>query len=281
MRFYQRFGLQKHCLALVACMAIAPHALAQSSDTSPLWEVGAVGAGLRQQAYPGSSQVIGRALLLPYFIYRGQYWRSDEGNFGLRAFKSERLELDIGFAGAFGSNSSEINARSGMPDLGTLFEFGPKLKWKLGDVERKEGWRAEFALRGVFDVSDKLRDKGVSFEPELVYEGTPISSWRYSASLGAIYGDKRLADTFYGVAPIYANASRPTYEAQPGLILSRLSLNVGRTITQDVRLFGFARVATLEGAANVNSPLIRQSHASTFGVGVIYTFAKSSERAKL
>lgn len=281
MRFYQRSGFQKHCLALVAGMAVPPCALAQSSDTSALWEVGVVSAGLRQQAYPGSSEVIGRVLLLPYFIYRGQYWRSDEGNFGLRAFKSERLELDIGFAGAFGSNSSEINARIGMPDLGTLFEFGPKVKWKLGDVKRKDGWRAEFALRGVFDVSDKLRDKGVSFEPELVYEGTPTSGWRYSASLGAIYGDKRLADTFYGVAPVYAVASRPAYEAQPGLILSRLSVNVGRTITQDVSFFSFVRLATLEGAANVNSPLARQNHASTFGVGVIYTFAKSSERAKL
>ncbi|OYT90684.1 MAG: hypothetical protein CFE43_17025 [Burkholderiales bacterium PBB3] len=265
--------------ALLAALAFSPKAFAQTPEAPALWEVGALGVGLRQQAYPGSSQEIGRAFVLPYFIYRGQYWRADEGNIGLRAVKTDSLELDVGFAGAFGSNSNEVDARNGMPDLGTLFEFGPKLKWYLGDVTRKDGWRAELALRGVFDLSDKLRDKGVSLEPELIYVGRPQSGWRYGASMGLVFGDQRLTDTFYGVAPVYATATRPAYSAQPGLIMTRLSLNLSRAITPDISVFGFARWATLEGAANGSSPLVRQNHATALGVGLAYTLAKSTERA--
>ena len=265
--------------ALLAALAFTPPVFAQTPEAPALWEVGALGVGLRQQAYPGSSQEIGRSFVLPYFVYRGQYWRADEGNIGLRAVKTDRLELDIGFAGAFGSNSNEVDARNGMPDLGTLFEFGPKLKWYLGDVTKKDGWRAELALRGVFDISDKLRDKGVSLEPELVYTARLHDGWRYGASMGLVFGDQRLTDTFYGVAPVYATAIRPAYSAQSGLIMTRLSLNVSRAITPEISIFSFARWATLEGAGNGGSPLVRQNNATALGVGLSYTLAKSTERA--
>ena len=36
------------------------------------------------------------------------------GQAGLRAFKTERFELDVGFSGAFGSSTDEVEARRGM-----------------------------------------------------------------------------------------------------------------------------------------------------------------------
>ena len=38
-----------------------------------------------------------------------------------------------------------------MPDLGTLVEFGPRVKWNLGSGPGNGRWRAELAVRGVFD----------------------------------------------------------------------------------------------------------------------------------
>lgn len=91
-------------------------------ETEPLWELGAAAFGVSQQAYPGAEDRERRALALPYLIYRGPLLRADRGNVGLRALKTERFELDIGFAGAFGSDSKDSDARRGLPDLGTLVE---------------------------------------------------------------------------------------------------------------------------------------------------------------
>lgn len=274
-----------HCIfpaaisVTVLALLASATAFAQESEALPLWELGAFGIGLSQQAYPGSDQMIDRALALPFFIYRGKYLRADRGNLGVRAVKTESMELDVGFSGAFGSNSNSIEARKGMPDLGTLVEFGPRIKWHLGSAPGNGRLRAELALRGVFDLTDNLKDKGVSLEPELVYERTSASELRYSTSFGLVFGDPRLTDTFYGVAPAYATAVRPAYVAQGGLIMSRLSLNISKGVTPDLRVFGFARLASVEGAANSASPLVRQKEASTIGIGLTYTIARSSARA--
>jgi len=241
--------------------------------------VGAFATGLSQQAYPGASQQIDRALVLPFFIYRGEYFRADQGNVGLRAVKTDKMELDIGFGGAFGANSNDIEARKGMPDLGTLVEFGPRVKWNLGAAPGNGRLRAELALRGVFDITDSFRDKGLALEPELTYERRAANGWSYSTTVGLVFGDQRLADTFYGVAPINATASRAAYTARSGLIASRLSAAVTHRLSPDLRVFGYARVASVEGAANVASPLVRQNTGATIGLGLTYILARSRNSA--
>ncbi len=254
-------------------------AQAQSTETLPLWEVGAFATGISQQAYPGASQNINRALVLPFFIYRGKFLRADQGTVGLRAIKTDTMELDVGFGGAFGSNSNDIEARKGMPDLGTLVEFGPRVKWKLGAAPGNGRLRADVALRGVFDITDGFKDKGIALEPELIYERAATNGWRYSVAAGLVFGDERLANTFYGVAPAYARADRPAYSASAGLIASRFSVTVTRALSPNFRIFGFARAASVEGAANVASPLVRQNTGSTVGLGLTYVLARSSKSA--
>jgi len=255
---------------------LAPsEARGQQAPALPLWEVGAFAAGISQQAYPGASQQVDRALLLPFFVYRGKFLRADQNTVGLRALKTDTMELDVGFGGAFGARSQDIEARKGMSDLGTLVEFGPRVKWNLGAAPGQGRWRAEVALRGVFDVSDSFRDKGLALEPELTFERRTASGWAYSSSVGLVFGDERLADTFYGVAPDYATSSRAAYRARSGLIATRVSASIGRAISPDMRVFGYARVASVEGAANKDSPLVRQNTGTTIGLGLTYTLARS------
>ena len=52
-----------------------------------------------------------------------------------------------------------------------------------------------------------------------------------------------------------------------------------RDLSPDWRLFGFARVDTVQGAANRDSPLVRQTTGATVGLGVSYTWLRSSSRA--
>jgi MipA family protein len=267
-------------LLLAALSLTSPPAVqAQSAREESLWEIGLAGVTASQQAYPGASQQTTRTLVLPFGIYRGKYFRADRDNLGVRTFVTPALEFDLGFGAALGSDSSDIDARRGMPDLGDLIEAGPRLRWHIGTDDKGGRLRADFPLRAVLDLSDRLAYQGLSFEPKLTYERHPGSRWRYATSAGAIFGDARFAGVLYGVDPAYATPERPAYEAQAGLIAWRLSTNATFDLTREIRVFGYVRVDTVAGAANVDSPLVRERTGVSGGVGISYTFRSSQKVA--
>ncbi|MBP6007644.1 MAG: MipA/OmpV family protein [Rhodoferax sp.] len=268
------------CAAIACGAAIGSSAWAQDTSAPPLWELGGVALGASQQAYPGSDQQVNKALVLPFFIYRGEMLRADRDTVGIRALKTPSFELDVGIAGTFGAGSGALDARQGMPELGTLVEFGPRLKWNLGAAPGGGRLRAEIPLRAVFDLSDQAAHKGLSFEPKLVYERQSNNGWRYSASVGAVIADTKLAQTLYEVGSAEVTAQRPAYSAKSGLVAWRAGTSFSRSLNRDWSLFGFARVDTVAGAANESSPLVRQTTGVTAGLGVSYTWMRSERRAQ-
>ncbi len=273
---------------LVGAWALGAAACAGASDATPsqrparpLWEAGVLAAGATQPAYPGAEDRVGRALPLPFLIYRGPILRADEDNVGVRAWRTPRLELNVGFGGSLGSSSDDVEARRGMDDLGTLIEVGPRLVWNLVDAPpgRHAPWRLQVPLRAVLDLEDRLRYKGLSLAPELVHERTLPGGWELGARFGPVFGDRRLADTFYGVDADEATVERPAYEAEAGLIAWRAGLAASHTLGRDLRLFGFARFDSVRGAANEASPLVRETGGWSAGFGVAWTFARSSRPA--
>ena len=280
MRNLRRKSLFTFAIAIATATTAVP-SIADEQERSglPLWEVGAFGIAVSQQAYPGASERVNRGLALPFLIYRGELLRADRGSAGIRALKTPTFEIDVGVAGSFGSNANEIEVRRGMPDLGTRVEFGPRLKWNIGQGPGNGLLRAEFPLRGVFDLNDGLAHKGMAFEPRLIFEGRARGGWGYSTSIGALWGDRRLADTFYGVAPIYATPGRSAYVAESGLVAWRLSAEVSRKLSPDLRLFGFARADSVAGAANEASPLVQRKAGTSVGLGLAYTWQRSTSRA--
>ncbi len=252
---------------------------AQDKSELPLWEIGGFALGVSQQAYPGSSQQIQRALALPYVIYRGQFLRSEGNNVGLRAINTDKFELDVGFAGSFGSGGNEITARSGMPQLGTLVEFGPRLKWKLSESPGQGRWSVELPLRGVFDLSNSAAYRGLAAEPRLVFANRLPFGWDYSVSASALLGSQKLTDTYYGVNAAQALPTRPQFNAKSGLIATRLGLAASKQLNNDWRFFTFARLDSVAGAANESSPLVRQKNGFSVGAGISYTWLRSSEKA--
>lgn len=246
----------------------------------PLWEAGLFGLGVSQPAYPGSDQRVSRLFGLPYMIYRGEYLRVERSTVGVRAIHTDRTELDVGFSASLGSKADDVEARRGMDDLGTLLEFGPRLKINLGDVSRGHGdSRLQLPLRGVFDASDHFSFRGYAFEPQWVMEMRLPGGWLASTSLGAVLGDQKLVDTFYRVLPFEATAARPSYEAKSGLIALRGSLFVSHLLSQELRFFGFMRLDSVNGAANYDSPLVRRDYGWAFGVGLSWVLARSDSKA--
>ena len=61
--------------------------------------------------------------------------------------------------------------------------------------------------------------------------------------------------------------------------MSRLSVNLFQNVTPNLRVFGFARLTSVDGAANNSSPLVKQNLGSTVGFGLVYTLARSEARA--
>ena len=247
----------------------------------PLWEAGVFGAGLSQPAYPGAEDRASMLLGLPFVIYRGEYLRIDRGTVGVRAIKTPQMEVDIGFAASLGSRAADSEARHGMDDLGTLLEFGPRLKINLGDVSQgKSDSRIQLALRSVFDADDHLSYRGIAFEPQWVKDVSLLNGWLVSTNLGAVFGDQKLVDTFYRVTPDEATQNRPAYVARSGLIALRASLFASRLLTSDLRFFSYLRLDSLQGAANQGSPLVRRDSGWSVGLGFAWTMAHSERSAK-
>ena len=260
---------------LMASMA----AHAQESGL-PLWEAGVFGGAASTPAYPGADSRTSRALVIPYLIYRGEVFRSDRGNIGARVFRTADLELDVGFAGSLPANAKDTNARQGMSDLGTLVEFGPRIKWTLARPSPGNQLRLELPVRAVLEFNSGINSQGVAFEPELIYETRHIAGgWGLSASGSLVWGDRKLNNYFYGVTPPFASTSRPAFDAQSGLIATRLGLSTSKDITPDVRVFGFVRFESYSGAANLASPLHLASSGSSVGIGIAWTLGRSTQPA--
>ena len=262
-------------MTLAALGAGAAWAQAGSS-APPRWELGAFGLSVSQQAYPGADQQVQRQLLLPYFIYRGEILRADRETTGLRAFRQGAFELDLGASGALAVKGDRIEARRGLPGWGTLIELGPRLRWTLHQSADGDRWRLDLPLRAVVDVQNGFQHRGLAFEPEVKWQGRAAGGWFFNTGASAIVGDSRLADTYYSVPVSAATPLRPAYQAQAGLISWRLAASLGRSLGPDWNVFGYARLDSVAGAANENSPLVRQTQGATLGLGVAYVWRRSS-----
>ncbi len=259
---------------------LAPEQAESTNYVEPLWEAGVLGTGVSQPAYPGAEERANLLLPLPYMIYRGKYLRIDRGTVGVRAIKTPRTELDVGFAASLGSRADNIEVRRGMDDLGILLEFGPRLKINLEDLsEGIQQSRIQFALRGVFDINDHLSYHGMAFEPAWVNEITIPESWATTISIGALLGNQQLVDTFYRVPPAEATTTRPAYNAQSGLISTRASILSSRMINRDLRFFGYLRFDSVAGAANHDSPLVQRDNGWSAAIGLMWTLARSERGA--
>jgi outer membrane scaffolding protein for murein synthesis (MipA/OmpV family) len=245
----------------------------------PLWEVGVIAGAVSTPAYPASNERNQRALALPFFVYRGEVLRADRNGVGARLLHTERVEFDIGFAASLPASSNDVALRQGMPDLGTLIEFGPRLKVELAEPAPGQRLSFELPLRAVLEFNGGVRQVGYALEPKLSYAWQQRGDWRLRSSISLTLGDQQLNRYFYEVPAAYATANRPAFDAQAGLIGSRLGIDAIKRVGPDVNLFAFARYDWHDGASNRSSPLFAQSQGSSVGLALTWTLGRSEARA--
>jgi MipA family protein len=275
---HSRSQFRRLAVALATATLALPTMAA--SEPKPLWELGFFGLGVAQQAYPGAKEEVRRAIIAPYALYRGKVLRVDQHGAGLRAINTPTVEVELSASATLGAAPGSIEARRGMPELGTLVEVGPRIRWNLGEGIAGERWRLSAPVRGVFDLSNGMAYRGLAFEPELALEQRTRDAWTFDVRLGALVGNRGLVNTFYEVAPQYATLERPAYEAKPGLISWRLGVTASRRMGPDWRLLTFVRVDNVAGAANASSPLIKAKTGASAGIGLAWTWMRSSEPAE-
>ena len=244
----------------------------------PLWELGLGVAGLRLPDYLGSDQSRFYALPLPYIVYRGTWLKADRDGARALLFNSQRVKLDVSVAASTPARSSDNDARAGMPNLKGTFEIGPNLNVTLAS-SLKDRWKLDLRLplRGAISVERSPKFVGTTFSPNLNLDvGGLGGGWNLGMLTGPVFANRKFHQYYYGVDPAYATANRPAYQTHGGFAGWRAVAASSRRFG-NMWVGGFVRYDNLRGAAFDDSPLVRRTSAVTFGFGVSWILATSSE----
>lgn len=244
----------------------------------PLWTAGLFMVAADHPVYPGADRRTQSGTVLPFITWRGPIFRVESGSAGLRALRTPRAELDFSAAASFGSDGRDSGAREGMPAIGTLVEIGPSLRINLGELRddgQRPPLRLDLPLRAVFDADRDLDFVGASFEPRVTWRLPRVAGWNPSVYTGVLFGNRALNHMYYGVDEVYVTETRPAYEAQSGLVATRLGTSWARMLGRDWRLALHASVETVKGAANRDSPLIGRSWDHTLAISLTWTAFRS------
>jgi outer membrane protein len=243
----------------------------------PLWEAGLGVAGLTFPDYRGSDQQRGYVLPLPYIQYRGKVFRIDREGAHEELFTSDRIKLDLSMAVGPPAKSDKSDARSGMPDLKPTVEVGPALHVYLARNQRRDReWSLRLPLRTAEVVSfSQTKNIGWVFAPSLNFEAFTVGGgWDIDTAIGPIYATESYNDYYYEVAPGFATATRPAYDARAGYSGSRLTITMSRRYPK-FWVGAFARYDNLSGAVFVDSPLVKRKDSFMAGIGIAWILAQS------
>jgi outer membrane protein len=250
--------------------------------SEPLWELGMGGAWVRFDDYRGSDRTNNYLLPLPFVAYRGRFLRADRDGARAILFAGKRVLVDLSLAASVPTKSKNNEARRGMPDLAATFEIGPNLNvelWQSADRRLKLDLR--LPVREAITIERSPRAIGVTFSPNLNLDVRGFAgAWNLGVLAGPLYADRRYHEHFYGVAPEFATATRPAYEAPGGYAGWRATTAISRRLGS-AWLGGFVRYDDLHGAAFGASPLVRRETTFTAGFGISWIFATSSQRVQV
>jgi outer membrane scaffolding protein for murein synthesis (MipA/OmpV family) len=265
----------------IAASTFATGTAAQSLDEAerPLWEVGLGVGGVTFPQYRGSDQRSNYALPTPYLIYRGDVFRADRGGVRGKLFDSERVELNVSLGLSLPVNSSDNDARRGMPDLKTSVEIGPSLDLNLWH-SRTDRTRLDLRLpvRLAVTIESSPRAIGWIFSPHLnldVANVGGLTGWNLGLMAGPLFATGRYHEYFYSIDEQFATAARPAYQASGGYSGSMALASLSKRF-RHVWVGAFVRYDRLDGAVFENSPLVRRKDGIAGGLAVTWVFGESS-----
>ena len=274
---------------ITSLLLTIPFAVAEDAgeeDTEALWEMRLAAFGRYGAAYPASEEYQVDIIPLPLPIYRGKFLRlgdDQENPIRGRLFRRERIKLDFAFDLNFPSDSDDIDARTGMPDLDLLLEVGPELELEFASPAPFDGrWFLGLQLRPAFSF-DGLDPtyQGLVFSPELTYRKKLAGKLKNEIKirLTPAFANSKYMDFFYSVDPAFATPERPAFNAKSGYLGTDFTVNLLRRLNDSFELLLGARVSSHQGAANEDSPLFTDDMTYSVYAAFTWKFWESERRA--
>jgi outer membrane protein len=260
-------------LLSLACVACA-HA-----EQQPLWEAGLGIGALSFPDYRGSDESRVYPVPVPYFVYRGDFFKADRNGVRGEFFNRKYAELNISVNATIPVQSNNDRARQGMPNLRSTFEFGPSLDlhvWRASDEKIKLDIVLPLRVPITVEASPQLI--GWNFSPRLTLDMQNFAGWagwNFGIGAGPMFAARKYHQYFYSVAAQYATPERPAFEAQGGYsggqVISALSKRFAK-----YWVGAYIRYDTLQGAAFADSPLVKQRNYLAGGIGIAWMIRQSA-----
>ncbi len=235
------------------------------------WQFG-LGLGSQTLAdYRGSSYYQTQFLPIPFVIYNGEHIKIDRDGARGEYRGSDQLEFNLSADAALNGDSEDNPLRAGMPQLNSAFEIGPSVNWAFKGA-MDNGWSLRLPLRSVYTFgSEGFGHQGYTFNPKLTWRQKLLDHWTTSLNLGPIWASRDYHDYYYSVAPVYAVAGRPAYEARAGYSGLMGKISVKRNYGH-YWLGAFIRVDVLKGATFTDSPLVEEKTSASLGLAAVRLF---------
>jgi outer membrane protein len=272
-------SLHDHLISSAMLLLAGLGAGAACAAEKPLWELGIGMSALTFPDYRGSDESSLFVIPFPYVVYRGTFLKADKDGIRGAFFDSDRVELNGSVGASVPVSSSNNRARQGMPDLQPTVEFGPSLDlnlWRTQDRRYKLDLR--LPVRAAVTVLGGMDYAGWEFSPRLALDVNDVAGhagWNLGLLAGPMYGSERSHEYFYSVAPRYATADRPAYDAKAGYAGSQFLISLSKRYPK-YWLGAFARWDSLNGAVFADSPLVRSENYFAAGVGFAWILRESS-----
>jgi outer membrane scaffolding protein for murein synthesis (MipA/OmpV family) len=170
--------------------------------------------------------------------------------------------------------------RSGMPDLQSTVELGPSFDLHLfrsNDARVKLDLR--MPLRAAATVELAPRVIGWTFTPRLnldIEDPFGFDGWRLGLLTGPLFANRPYHEYFYSVAPQYATATRPAFQAEGGYAGTQMLAALSKRYPK-FWMGAYMRYDTLAGAVFVESPLVQRQSFWTAGFGFAWIIKASSQ----
>jgi MipA family protein len=262
---------------LTAALSAAPAAPA-GADEKPLWELG-LGAGvLVFNDYRGAATTHAYPLPVPYIVYRGDLLKADHNGVRGRLFDDKRIDLNLSVNGTTPVRND--SARAGMPDLRPTLEIGPELDvhlWRSAAEHLKFDLR--LPARAAFTIEAEPHLIGLFLAPHLsldIAQFRGSDGWKLGLLAGPLFADRRYDAYFYTVAPQYATAARPAFEAAGGYAGMQALASLTRRYPR-YWIGAYVRHDSLAGASFADSPLVKRDSYWSAGFGVAWLIRQSSQ----
>jgi outer membrane scaffolding protein for murein synthesis (MipA/OmpV family) len=249
----------------------------------PLWEAGLGLVAFGFPDYRGSDETRYYLLPLPFVVYRGEHLKINRESIRGLFFQREGLELDFSLSGSVPVDSSQNQARKGMPNLYPSLEIGPSLEVKIGEKKGDYKTTLTFPLRSALAVDfPQVYGIGWVFSPRLnldLYNLGSSKGLNFGMSIGPVFADQAYHDYFYSVGRASAAPGRPAYSAPGGYGGTQLSVGISKYYKRFwVSLF--ARWDQLNGAVFADSPLYRKNDSLIAGLVFTWIFAESDKKVE-